>query len=72
VQQPLQLIVEGYSGPVQFRLFSINGVSVAEQVVAAGTTESIDLSALPRGVYVIELRPSDSKSAAVRQRIVIQ
>ena len=71
-QQPLRLMVEGYSGPVQFRLLSISGVSVAEQVVVAGTTESIDLPALPRGVYVIELRPSDNKGAAVRQRIVIQ
>jgi hypothetical protein len=65
-------MVEGYSGPVQFRLLSISGVSVAEQVVVAGTMESIDLPALPRGVYVIELRPSDNKGAAVRQRIVIQ
>lgn len=71
-QQPLHLMVEGYAGPMQVRVFSMNGVPVAQQVIGGGATERIDLPALPAGVYVVELCSSNRSGAPVRHRIVIR
>ena len=70
--QPLRLMVDGHSGPMQLEVFGINGVSVARQAIDGGSMESIHLPPLSAGVYILELRASGHKAAPVRHRIVIQ
>lgn len=70
--QPLQLMVEGYTGQLVLQVFSLSGTPVMQQRIHGSAKESIVLPPLPAGVYVLDIRALDNQAAPVRRRIVIQ
>jgi PKD repeat protein len=44
----------------RFSLYSVNGVLITEQEVIAGSQKVIDVSKLPRGIYILRLESTNS------------
>ena len=54
-------VASGFTGKVKYEIFSENGskVYVAEKETATGVAQTIDVSSLARGIYILKVSQGD-------------